>query len=75
MEDSKVIEKLIEHDERLDRIEKNMVTKLEFHELTDTMDKAMVILQRLDQERVFTSEWIRRIEGDVQRIKEHLHIN
>ena len=50
-----------------------MVTKEEFnqfrHDVLSGQDKMMTILTRLDQERIFTTEWIRRIEGDVERNK------
>lgn len=62
----KIIKKLVEHDDRLDQ----MLTKKEFNEFKDQFfsgqDKMMVILQRLDQERIFTQEWIRRIEKEVE---------
>lgn len=47
------------------------VTKNEFH---TRMDEAVSILKRLGQERIFTIEWICRIEGDVSHIKNHLKI-
>ncbi len=49
----------------------NMVTRDEFN---TTMDEVLTIVRRLDQERVFTIEWVRRIEADVERVKHHLHL-
>ncbi len=75
--------KFIEHDERLDRLE-GKVDGLtdQFGIMQTTMDKAMVILHRLDHERIFTTEWIHRVETDVSRntedikhIKDQLQIN
>ncbi len=74
MDETKVLQKLIEHDERLDRIEHKLDSLVSRDEFNGKMDKMLVILERLDQERVFTSEWIKRIENDVERIKQHLHI-
>lgn len=37
-------------------------------------DEVVTFLKRLDQERIFTIEWVRRIESDVNRIKGHLNI-
>mgnify|MGYP001581038299 CR=1 FL=1 len=69
MNEDKIIEKLIEHDARFDEC----VTKDEFHsfreELRLTNDQMMVILKRLDEERYFTAEWIRRVEDDVKILK------
>jgi hypothetical protein len=71
MDEDKIIKKLIDHDARFDRIEERLdgfVTKTDFNNRSDQM---MVILKRLDQERVFTSEWIKRIESEVaQHTKE-----
>ncbi|MCL5666426.1 MAG: hypothetical protein M1383_01505 [Patescibacteria group bacterium] len=74
MDENKVLQKLIEHDEQLADIKERMATKDDIREIRQVMDKAMTILERLDQERVFTVEWIRRIEGDVDKIKRQLHI-
>lgn len=43
-------------------------------EVARGFDEQLVILQRLDQERVFTFERIRRIEEDVERLKVRLNI-
>lgn len=74
MEDNKVLHKLIEHGERLETIEKNLSKGVTLDIFNDRMDKMMTILQRLDQERLFTVEWVKRIEKDVEKIKEHLNI-
>lgn len=37
-------------------------------------DKMMNILLRLDQERIFMVEWVRRIESDVTLVKKHLKL-
>jgi hypothetical protein len=78
MDEDRIINKLIEIDERVARIEENMVKKDEFHAFKDqmstTLDQQSVILKRLDEERHFTVEWVRRIEADVERIKTHLQI-
>ncbi len=58
---------------------KNLVTKDEFNEkmdrVLDGQDKTMAILTRLDQERVFTVERIKRIEDEVDKIKVHLALS
>lgn len=55
----------------VDDLRSSMVTREEFH---TTMDEVLTIVRRLDQERVFTTEWVRRIESEVDRIKKHLHL-
>ena len=68
MPEDKIIQKLLEHDERLQLISENMATKADLREVIAGQDKMIGILKRLDQERVFTTEWIRRIEKDVERV-------
>ncbi|MFH1246089.1 MAG: hypothetical protein V1662_06365, partial [Candidatus Omnitrophota bacterium] len=55
---------------------KELVTKKEFTEFKDEnfnkLDKMITILQRLDQERIFTIERVRHLEEDVSKIKVHL---
>ena len=44
------------------------------NEMTTRMDEVVTILKRLDEKRIFTIEWVRRIETDVERMKKHLHL-
>jgi len=78
MDEDKVIGKLIGHDDRLQRIEDDMVVVKEKVSLIDDLllgqDKMMKILLRVDQERVFTNEKIKQLEADVKQIKLHLQI-
>ena len=67
MNEDQIIVKLIEHDERFNRLEEKMATKDDLRQVYNTLDAAMVILKRLDQERVFTAQWVSRIE---QRVEE-----
>lgn len=70
----KIIQKLVEMDSKLD----SMVTSRIFGEFQDEVrtnfDNQSQILRRLDQERLFTTEHIRRIEADVEMLKRHLHL-
>jgi len=74
MNEDKIIQKLIDIDAKLD----GLVAKSEFNlfkeEYFNGQDQVLSILKRLDEERVFTIEWIRRIETDVAKIKEVLKI-
>lgn len=61
----RVIEKLVDHEGRLDRIEQRLdqtATKEDLNRLVHIQDEVLGILRRLDQERVFTNEHIKRIE-------------
>ena len=72
---NRVILKLIEIDEKLN----TKVSHDEFQQLRNEMltnfDEQTVILNRLDQERVFAHERTNRIEDDVGRVKKHLHLS
>lgn len=72
--EDKIIQKLIEMDKKMD----GLSTKKELGEfraeVLDIFDKQGVILQRLDQERLFTIEWVKRIEADITKIKQHLQL-
>ena len=61
-----------------ERLGQKFVTKDEFNgrmdDMMNTMDGMTKILRRLDQERVFTIERIKRIESDVTMIKTQLHL-
>ena len=74
MDETKVISLLVQQSERLNTIEETMSTLPTKTELFGKLDGMSQILYRLDQERVFTAEWIHRIEQDVERIKKQLQI-
>ncbi len=69
MNEDKIIEKLFDHDRKLD----TLVTKNEFHDfrdrVLDTQDEMVTILRRLDEERVSANRWIERIEKEVETIR------
>ena len=53
---------------RLDRLE----VKVDGH--TTILEKHSAILKRLDEERIFTLSYVKRLENDINRIKAHLKI-
>lgn len=63
MNEEKIINKLFEHDERFERLE-NKIDDVR-REVLQGMDEMTVILKRLDGERVFTYEMVKRIEERV----------
>ena len=64
MQEEKIIQKLIEHDEKFERLGGKMDEN--FRKVNDTLEGIATIVQRLDQERIFTAEWVRRIEKEVE---------
>lgn len=71
----KIINSLVEMKDQMN----SLVTKVDDlqaseQRIVQMLDNQAVILKRLDQERFFTSEHIRRIEADVEMLKRHLHL-
>ena len=68
----KVALQVVRNSEAINR----MVTKEEFSEFKEEVllgqDRIITILERLDQERIFTAEWIRRVEADVEKNKREI---
>jgi uncharacterized protein YjgD (DUF1641 family) len=65
MPEEQIIQKLLEHDEQLEFIRENMATKGDFSRVLTQQEEMITILKRLDEERIFTVEWIKRIEKEV----------
>jgi len=63
----------------VENLKQVFVTREEFNQRMDKMvtilDSHTKILERLDQERLFTFERVKRLEDEVQKIKAHLHIS
>jgi hypothetical protein len=72
MQEDKIIQKLLEHDDRFDRLEKQVTTKDDLKEIKDTLEGIATIVQRLDQERIFTAEWVKRIENEVEKHRQEI---
>jgi len=64
MHEDKIIQKLFEHDKRFDLVAEQM-TALK-NEVLTRQDETLTILRRLDQERIFTTSWVSRIEKEVE---------
>lgn len=78
MKEDFIVEKLLEHDIRLQRIEETMVTKTEFYEFKDqmlqTQDDILGILRRIDTERFATRAGMERMQGEIDMIKVKLEM-
>lgn len=60
---------VVDHTERLDRIEENMVTKKDHQEVMNALDKLIKLSEKKDQELTFMGNRVRRVEDDVKQIK------
>ena len=69
MDESLIIQKLVSLDEKISGLATQESLRKLSTDITHALDDQMVILQRLDQERLFTIERIKRIEVDVEELK------
>ena len=69
------MQKLFEHDQRfqLVRRDEKRVTRDDLQRVLTAMDQQTVILPRLDQERVFTNERIRRMQQQLDEQQEAIN--
>ena len=67
MGEEKIIKKIFELEDQISSLSNNISNR--FKENTEANEKMTTILKRLDQERIFTAEWVRRIEGQVEKNK------
>ena len=72
----KIALEVVKHTEAIDKVSVDVTDlKEKSSRIIDGQDKMMVILQRLDQERIFTIERIRHLEEEVNKIKAHLALS
>jgi chromosome segregation ATPase len=66
----KISVKLIEHDELLKPLCEDVKTlKTDIKNIANNQEQMITILKRLDEDRIFTHEWVRRLEKDVEDTK------
>ena len=73
MNENKILQKLSEHDKRFDELASDLSSFK--HQVLTSQDEVLTILKRLDEERIFMSRWVERIEDEIAKIKSHLKIN
>ena len=59
-------ERLIDHDDYLKSLREDTITRDEFRTFAEGQDEMITILKRLDEERIFTANWIKRVEEKVE---------
>lgn len=70
MNEDLVIQKLMEHEEKLELIFDTMATKDDINRIMGTLDDMTSILRRLDQERIFTNEHFKRVDNRLDSSEE-----
>jgi chromosome segregation ATPase len=64
---SRIGVEVIKHTEAIEQLPTRSELDNRFNNLTSYQDKMMSIMERLDQERLFTFEAVKRLEVDVER--------
>lgn len=70
MQEDKIIQKLFEHDNEFKGL-KSEIGDFK-HETLHNQEEMITILKRLDDERIFTMEWVKRIETGVEEDREKI---
>ena len=66
--------KVVAIDEKMKGLATQESMNTKFEGVTQVLDDQTVILKRLDQERLFMLERVKRIEADVEKLKLQLHL-
>ncbi len=61
-------------DQKFEDFKLVVATKEDIRQINQRLDEIVTTVRKLDEERLFTIEWIKRIEAEVEKIKRHLQI-
>ena len=61
-------DKIYNSDKKVSKIEKDIVR------INDILEKNTTTLKRIDEERIFTLSYAKRLEHEIEKIKAHLKI-
>ncbi len=72
MNEDLIINKLLEHEDRLKRIEENMATKDDVRRMTDLLEGIATIAKRIQEDHVFAIEWLKRLQSQYDKQEEEI---
>jgi hypothetical protein len=64
-----IAKKVLDHDERFERIEENMATKDDTNKIMTTLDELVGLRKKTEQELTFMGENVKRNTKDIEKIK------
>lgn len=70
MNEQKIISMLLDHEERLTRIEENMATKQDISGIHNAIDAVLKIVMRTEQELIMLGQRVNRHEQRIERLEE-----
>ena len=65
MNEDKIIEKLLEHDQKFEILEKKMDDG--FSRVNDVLEQIVTIVKKIEEDHIFALEWLKRLQDQVER--------
>lgn len=75
MDEDKIIQKLMEHDDRLERIEQKFETVMSKEEgrgIKETLEQVVSIVKKIQDDHFFTIELYKRMQNEIDNQKSEL---
>lgn len=72
MNEDKIIEKLLEHDDQLREIRETMFTKADGERMLQAIDGLTQMVKKIHEDHVFALEWLKRLQDRVDQQEERL---
>ncbi len=75
MNEDKVIQKLLEHDDRFERMEQkleNTATRDELREIKTILESVAVDVKKIREDHLFVLEWMKRLQDKVDQQEEEI---
>lgn len=69
MNEDKIIKHLIQLENKIDNVDRKIDREIGSlrDDINNKLDEVLVIIKRVDEERIFTQRWVQRLEDDVKR--------
>ena len=70
MDDNRIINKLLEHDEHFERLRERM--GIDTRTILSTIEGLATLCKKMEQELIFTNSWLRRLQTHSEKQEERL---
>ena len=68
---SKIIDKLLEHDTKIESLQKNMATRADMEKIFLVLDKLVKDVEDIKQEQVCTTAWLKRHNYEILELQNY----
>ena len=69
-----IAEKVLDHEEKLERIEENMATKKCLSKISGTLDKILKLVIKMDDEVTMITHGMKRMNNEIDKVKQKVGI-